>query len=233
MATKPVVISIASFTTIEILDSAAIALIPLIWSTPIEFGGLGLSPALIGLWLSGYGFMNGISQLAFFPRAVRRFGLQRVFIVSVAACAVVYPMFPFENLALRHAAGGSKMTVWVLVALQLFSLTVSRMGYSKCLAELLDIPPRLKVYLLGAAAIYVSSAAPSKRLLGATNGLAQTVASVQGTVVPAATDWLFAFSITNDVLEGNFVYVVLVSGVFLGLSVAAQLPRDAWSHRSG
>lgn len=77
--------------------------------------------------------MNGISQLAFFPRAVGRFGLRRVFVVSVAACAVIYSMFPFENLALRQAASGSKMTVWVLVALQLFSLTVSRMGYSKSL----------------------------------------------------------------------------------------------------
>jgi len=75
--------------------------------------------------------MNGISQLAFSPRAVGRFGLRRVFVLSVAACAVVYPMFPFENLALRRAAGGSKMTAWVLVALQLFPLTVSRMGFSK------------------------------------------------------------------------------------------------------
>jgi len=158
--------------------------------------------------------MNGISQLAFFPRAVRRFGLRHVFVVSVAACAVIYSMFPFENLVSRRAADGSKMTVWVLVALQLFSLTVSRMGYS-------------------ATAIYISSAAPSKRLLGTTNGLAQTVASVQGTIVPAATDWLFAFSITNDVLGGNFVYVVLISGVFVGLSVAAQLPRNAWRHRAG
>jgi hypothetical protein len=213
VVTRPVVISIASFATIVMLDSAATALIPLIWSTPTEFGGLGLSPASIGLWMSGYGCMNGISQLAFFPPAVGRFGLRHVFVLSVAACAVVYPMFPFENLALHRAAGGSKITVWALVALQLFSLSVSRMGFS-------------------AASIYISSAAPSKRLLGATNGLAQTVVSVQGTIVPAATDWLFAFSITNDVLGGNFVYVVLVSGVFVGLFVAAQLPKDSWGHRT-
>jgi hypothetical protein len=183
--------------------------------------------------MSGYGCMNGISQFAFFPRAVGRFGLRRVFVVSVAACAVVYPMFPFENLASRRAASGSKMTVWVLVALQLFSLTVSRMGFSKSL-ETLRCASGLKLGIvrLGAASIYISTAAPSKRLLGATNGLAQTVVSVQGTIVPAATDWLFALSITNDVLGGNFVYVVLVSCVFVGLSVAAQLPKDAWRQRT-
>ena len=231
--TKPVVISIASYVTIVILDGAAAALIPLIWSTPIEFGGLDLSPASIGLWMSGYGCMNGISQLALFPRAVRRFGLRRIFVLSVAACAVIYPMFPFENLALRRAAGGSKMTVWVLVVLQLFSLTFSRMGYSKSLSEQLGMrSSEVEVFRSGAACIYVSSAAPSKRLLGATNGLAQTVASVQGTIVPAATDWLFAYSISNDVLGGNLVYVVLISGVCVGLSVVAQVPRDAWNHRA-
>lgn len=141
--TKPVLISIAGYATIIILDSAAVALIPLVWSTPIDFGGLDLSPATIGLWMSVYGCMNGISQLVFFPRAVRRFGLRRVFFLSVAACAVMYPMFPLENLAMRRAAGGSKMTVWVLVALQLLSLTVSRMGFSKpFLAELLGMRRR-------------------------------------------------------------------------------------------
>ena len=89
VATKPVVISIASFATVVMLDNAATALIPLIWSTPIEVGGLGLSPASIGMWMSGYGWMNAISQLAFFPRAVGRFGLRRVLVVSVASCAVI------------------------------------------------------------------------------------------------------------------------------------------------
>src|SRR6267378_4532226 len=115
LLTKPVVISIASYATIVIFDGAATALIPLIWSTPVEFGGLDLSPATIGLWMSGYGWMTGISQLVFFPRAVKHLGLRHVFILSVAACAVIYPIFPLENLALRHAADGSKMTVWVLV----------------------------------------------------------------------------------------------------------------------
>ena len=86
--------------------------------------------------------------------------------------------------------------------------------------------------LLGTACIYVSSAAPSKQLLGTTNGLAQTVASIQGTIIPAATDWLFAFSITNDVLGGILVYVVLMSGVSIGLSVAAHLPKGAWNQRT-
>jgi len=82
--------------------------------------------------------------------------------------------------------------------------------------------------------MYISSATPpDMRSLGAVNGLAQTVASIQRTVGPAAADSLFAFSVTNNVLGGNFVYVVLVSLVGLGLYVAAKLPRHAWTHGGG
>jgi len=78
--------------------------------------------------------------------------------------------------------------------------------------------------------MYISSATPNRRSLGATNGLAQSLASVQRTIGPAVADWLFAFSIANGVLGGNFVYVVLLALVCVGLYVAAQLPRHMWTH---
>jgi hypothetical protein len=79
--------------------------------------------------------------------------------------------------------------------------------------------------------MYISSATPpSERSLGAVNGLAQAVASIQRTVGPAGADSLFAFSVTNNVLGGNFVYLVLISLVGVGLSVAAKLPRHVWTH---
>jgi hypothetical protein len=53
-----------------------------------------------------------------------------------------------------------------------------------------------------------------------------------GGVGPAVADWLFAFSITNNVMGGNFVYVVLLALVCIGLYVAAQLPRRMWTRDS-
>ena len=76
--------------------------------------------------------------------------------------------------------------------------------------------------------MYISSAAPNKRSLGATNGVAQTMVSVQRTVGPAAAASLFAFSLENNVLGGNFVYVVLLVVVCAGLGVAVQLPKNTW-----
>lgn len=78
--------------------------------------------------------------------------------------------------------------------------------------------------------MYVSTAAPNKRSLGATNGVAQTIVSIQRTVGPAAAASLFAFSLENNILRGNFVYVVLLAIVWVGLGVAVQLPKNMWKH---
>ncbi|KAN0136084.1 major facilitator superfamily [Lactarius tabidus] len=170
--TKPVVVTILNHAMFALLNVVAATYIPLVWSTPVEFGGLNLSPASIGLRLSVYGGMNGIFQFAFFSYLIRRFGLRNVFISSIIACAVIYIIFPFENLALRVAAGDSSNTVvWLLVILQLSALCLSEMGYPT-------------VYL------YISSAVPNKRSLGAANGLAQVATSIQSAVGPAAADSL-------------------------------------------
>ena len=76
----------------------------------------------------------------------------------------------------------------------------------------------------------MSSATPNKRSLATLNGLAQGVASVQRAFAPAAAGSLFAFSVTNNVLGGNFVYVVLFMLVGIGLYFAAKLPKHAWMH---
>ncbi|KAI0250883.1 MFS general substrate transporter [Lactifluus subvellereus] len=210
--TRAVVISVVNYAMLSFLEMISLALIPLIWSTPIEFGGLDMSPASIGLWISAYGVMDGIFQFAFFPRIVGRFGPRLVFLTSIAAYAIIYTMFPFENLALRHAAvGGPTVIVWLLVFLQLWSLGVSNMGYS-------------------AVFMFICAAAPNQRSLGATNGFAQTLASVQRAVGPAAADWLFAFTLMHNILGGKFIYVVLLVLVCVALAIAAQLPRRIGKH---
>ena len=56
----------------------------------------------------------------------------------------------------------------------------------------------------------VSSAAPNKRSLGAMNGLAQTIVSTLRALGPAAATSLFAFSLQNNILGGQFAYAVLL-----------------------
>ncbi len=79
--------------------------------------------------------------------------------------------------------------------------------------------------------MYTSSAAPNKRSLGAAYGLSQVATSVQYAVGPATADWLFAFSLTHNVLGGDFAYIVLVGVACVALGVSTQLPRNTWAHR--
>lgn len=78
--------------------------------------------------------------------------------------------------------------------------------------------------------MYVSYAAPNKHSLGVTNGIAQTMVSIQRAIGPAAATSLFAFSLDNNLLGGNFAYVLLLVIVWAGLGLAVYLPTDMWKY---
>ena len=128
LLTRPVVISITNYGTLALLEVAASVLLPLVWSTAIDLGGLGLSPASIGLWMSAYGCVSAMSQFAFFPSVVARFGPGRVVFASAGAFGLIYVLFPFENML---ACGTEMAVVWPLIVLQLISMSVSDMGFSE------------------------------------------------------------------------------------------------------
>ncbi|KAH9169254.1 MFS general substrate transporter [Lactarius sanguifluus] len=208
--TKPVIVTTANYALFAMLSAVTAVYIPLVWSTPVEYGGLNLDPASIGLGLSVYGGMGGFFQFVFFSHFVSRFGLRRVFILSIASCAVIYTLFPFENVVV--ACGGPNFIVWLLIILQMSSLCVFNIGYS-------------------AMNIYISSAAPNRRSLGAVYGLSHVATSVMSAVGQVATDWLFAFSLTHNVLGGKFAYIVFLGVVCIELGVSMRLPKNTWAHR--
>ncbi|KAN0136118.1 MFS general substrate transporter [Lactarius tabidus] len=211
LLTRPVVVSITNYCMIGLLEIMGGALMPLVWSTSVELGGLGMSPASIGLWMAGYGLMNGIIQLAGFPRMVGRFGPRRVFIASTFCFFPIFMLLPFENLALRNSTHGLNLGTALLIVLQLTLTCFAGMGFS-------------------AIFMYISSAVPNQRSLGATNGIAQTMIAIQRAIGPAAAASLFAFSLENNILGGNFAYVVVLATVWIGLRIAVQLPENTWKH---
>jgi len=78
--------------------------------------------------------------------------------------------------------------------------------------------------------MYVTEAAPSQSSLGATNGLAQTTASVARAVGPALSTSLYSFSVQHDLLGGYGVYAVFGLLATLSMFVAIQLPRHVQSN---
>jgi MFS family permease len=76
--------------------------------------------------------------------------------------------------------------------------------------------------------IFISSAAPNKRSLGATNGMGQTVVSILRAIGPSVSTSLFAFSLEHDWLGGYAVYLILFVISGLSLKLAARLPKEPW-----
>ena len=97
-----------------------------------------------------------------------------------------------------HTTGGdTRGTNWLLVALHLCesrSLTWHLVSNVLPIAETVVNGDDLDYWRRGAVFMYMSFAAPNKRSLGTTNGLAQTIVSIQRTIGPAAVTALFAFS---------------------------------------
>jgi hypothetical protein len=157
LLTRPVLVSVANYSTLALLGMVSAALMPLIWSTSIEFGGLDLSPASIGVWLSVYGCMNGVFQFTVFPRAVKRFDLRSIFVTSIGVFALVYTMYPLENLALRRAADNH---AWLLILMQLMGLSISKMGYSRSPCDSLVCAPTLITWICQAPRSCISVLPP-------------------------------------------------------------------------
>jgi hypothetical protein len=128
---RPIVVSVANCGVIALLDMSAGTLISLVWSTPVEFGGLSMSPASVGLWTAVYGIMICIFQFVAFPGFVRRFGLRSVFIASILCYFPIFIIFPFENLALRDSSRGLNPAAELLMVLQLSAASFAVMGIGK------------------------------------------------------------------------------------------------------
>ncbi|KAH9169629.1 hypothetical protein EDB89DRAFT_1908399 [Lactarius sanguifluus] len=216
LLTRPVVISITNYGTLALLEIAASAFIPLIWSMAIEFAGLGLTPADIGLWMSAYSCVSAVFQFTFFPRVIARFGPGHVVVATALAFGLLFALFPFEKyVGAWHGDSERRMTAHRTAACRDIRL---RYGVQLSCSISLDY--------LGVHVHFFRRA--NKRSLGALNTLAQTVISTQRAVGPAAAVSLFAFSLQNNVLGGQSAYVVLLSFACVGLCVAVQLPRNTW-----
>ena len=79
--------------------------------------------------------------------------------------------------------------------------------------------------------MFITCAAPNKRSLGATNGLAQSVGLIASIVGPGFGSSMFAFSVERNLLGGYAVHGVLLFLSSLAVMLGLQLPDQvvtAW-----
>lgn len=126
----PVIISVANYGLLAFLDIACAAIQPLFYATPIEYGGLGMTPATIGLTLGALGFSNGLFQALFFAKLIKSLGIKRLFMTAMSMFIVIFAIFPLINLVAR-ASGGVTGWVWALVALQMLIVLTMNTAYGE------------------------------------------------------------------------------------------------------
>jgi hypothetical protein len=112
----PVIVSVMNYATLAFLDGAVFSILPLFCATPVEFGGLGFSPLLIGQILSVVGFTGGFFQALLFARIVDRWGVRRVFFTTMCNFVPLFLMFPVISY-LAHQRGMTPL-VWGLFVVQ-------------------------------------------------------------------------------------------------------------------
>jgi len=178
---------------------------PLFFATPIHLGGLGFAPPTIGLVLGLQGAISGVGQAMLFAPLHRRFGTKTIYIIATSAYVLLFWTFPLMN-ELAKKYGSQSLPVWSVILLH----TVLSCG--ACMSFCCIF-------------IFVTSSAPSKTTLGATNGLAQTTVSVMRALGPAGASSLFALSIQKNLAGGWLVYWVL-SGMGVAAVVVSTALKD-------
>ncbi|KAG2126676.1 major facilitator superfamily domain-containing protein [Suillus cothurnatus] len=198
-----VLIPVINYGCIATLEIVMFALQPLFYSTPIELGGLGFDPITIGLWMGAFGIVNGVLQIMIFAPLVNKFGPKTVFRICEGCFIPIFALFPITNIIARQY--GINWLVWFLLTCSLV------------LGVLMDMA-------FGCILMFITAAAPNKRSLGATNGLAQMTASIVRTFGPATSTSMFAYSVQHNLMGGYAVYTVFIVMTVIAMRFGAKLP---------
>lgn len=209
LLTPTIIIPIANYAMLALLDIALMALLPLFFSTPTYLGGLGFTPSHIGLWMAMFALADGVFQALFFAKIVDWIGPKRLFCVAVSCFAPVMLMFPIMSW-LVHTRGVIDHTIVFVLISQLVLAIIWDMAYGAYYDKIRSVIETEHYSIIGVVFMFITASAPSKNVLGAVNGLSQTSASLARVVGPAFATSLFAFSKEHNILNGNAVYVVLI-----------------------
>lgn len=208
LLTYPVVISVANYIALAFLNIAFGALFPLFLAMPIEIGGLNLPPSQIGYIIGGWGAFNGIFQFFYFAKIINTLGEWRVVRNGMLAFIPLFGLLPIVNYLARLHGGVSLVCGLLLGSIVIF-------------ATMMDL-------CFGAIFMYITSSAPNKSSLGATNGLSQTTVSIARAFGPAMSTSLFSLSVEKNYLGGNAVYVFFIGLTLLAMILVGRLPSRVW-----
>lgn len=124
-----VMIPIANFGTLALVELSIFIFLPLFYASPIEIGGLGFPPPVIGTYMGIFGVANGISQALFAARIINWIGPKKLFCSAVLWFYPLILMFPLMS-AVVTAQGKVGPITWVLILVQIVFMVLMELSYS-------------------------------------------------------------------------------------------------------
>lgn len=112
------------------LDMSHFVLLPLMYSTSIPLGGLGLDPFQIGVTLGAFGCVNSIIQAKFLGRFIRKCGARKVYIISFSSLFFCFFMYPFTSYFAKRAGRVDAFVIACMIV-QLAFQTMIYMAYGE------------------------------------------------------------------------------------------------------
>ena len=205
VANNKLLLVIVNFCFLSFNTSSYDVLLPLMYSTSIPVGGLGLKPFQIGTIMFVWGATNAILQVCFGGWIIRTLGPRKAFTLSLASMLVSFSAFSMESYLARHA-GYINWHVMAFMGIQLtFNLLVST--------------------AFGAGHVLVVQNATSQETMGSTNGLAQMANSGVRGLAPYLSSSLFSVTLQRRLLGGFLVYIVYAASMAGSIWTSLALPK--------
>ena len=127
LLTKPVLLAVANYGALSFLEICTWVFVPLVYTTPIQLGGLGLDPKSMGTCLAVWGVLMGILQLTVFHHILNFLGLRRTFITLISGLIPAFLLFPINGTCAQNV--GMDVVLWVLVLIQMLCTIGVCMAY--------------------------------------------------------------------------------------------------------
>ncbi|KAI6044360.1 major facilitator superfamily domain-containing protein [Pisolithus marmoratus] len=218
-----VLIAAGCYAVFALTDIAVRTVLPVYLAIPMEMGGLGLDPSVIGTILALFGFTNGVSLTLFFAPLLDRLGPKKLL---PHWNILIYPRdraLPCDELGgTRDRTRQSCLDPrWISDAI----VRVCKLLSSVRINYLFHVTVSSDELRVGVIFIYVNAAAPNRASIGATNGLAQMMVSAMRAVGPAGANSVLSLSIQRHLMGGYFVYWVMVGMASITLVIGFFLPK--------
>lgn len=206
LCTAPILILLLTFTLTHLQNVAWTAVIPLYAFTDMKDGGLGMSLKQIGFILSVNGIALVLVQLFLFSPLQRRYGAVMIFKRSIPTFTITFLCLPLVTYLVQLKHNTSSMSIGYMTFIMILR-SPGVMCYP-CLMIL------TKVF------------SPSPASLGTLNGMMQTCRSFAQAIGPILGSSLFALSISERILGGNLVWIILALVAVFAELCARRIPSE-------